>query len=172
MFAFGVMVLEIIFQEKLSYIFDYHQYEIKLKPLLEKLSIVREEFGEGFYGVVLRMLELDENERIDFGELLGLLGSFGKKGNMLTSYMNTSSNSGGAVNNSNNFEFRSPLNKKSSVVYKNNCSPFKGGNAFLTSRTPEKSNRTPTKQGGAKLGQREGKSPLKRDLRINTQFGK
>lgn len=129
------MVLEIIFQEKLSYMFDYNKYEIKLKPLLEKLNVVRNEFGEQFYNVVLRMLELDEEERIDFHELLGLLGSFSKK-SMLTSYttsshMNTSSNSNG-----NNNEFRSPLGKKPSVVYKNNVSPFKGGQAFLSSRTP------------------------------------
>lgn len=34
MFAFGIIVLEVIFHEKLDYVFDYAEFEIKLKPLL------------------------------------------------------------------------------------------------------------------------------------------
>lgn len=33
-FALGVMLVEIIFGENLSYIYDYHNFEIKLNPLL------------------------------------------------------------------------------------------------------------------------------------------
>lgn len=101
------------------------------------------------------MLELDEEERINFHELLELLGSFGKKSSMLTSYVNKASYmSTSSNNNQNNTDFKSPLSKKSSVIYKNDCSPFKGGNAFVSNRTPEKSNRTPTKQGNGRLLQK------------------
>ena len=37
-----------------------------LKPLLEKLSIIRKEFGDPFYSVLLKMLELEEKDRMSF----------------------------------------------------------------------------------------------------------
>jgi hypothetical protein len=40
-FALGLMLVEIIFGEDLSYIYDYQNFEIKLNPLLEKLQRVR-----------------------------------------------------------------------------------------------------------------------------------
>jgi hypothetical protein len=44
-FALGLMLVEIIFGEDLSYIYDYQNFEIKLNPLLEKLQRIKEEFG-------------------------------------------------------------------------------------------------------------------------------
>lgn len=41
-FALGIMLVEMIFQEKLGYIFDYQNFEINLKPLLEKLFHIRQ----------------------------------------------------------------------------------------------------------------------------------
>jgi hypothetical protein len=80
---------------------------------------------------------------------------------MLSSKMTTSTTSN---------DTRSPLSRKSSTVYKNDCSPFKGGKAFSQNiMTSRNSIRTPTKLGTKSTS---NKSPLKRDLRINTQFGK
>lgn len=45
-FALGLMLVEIVFGEELAEIYDYENYEIKLKPLLEKLSLIRNNFGE------------------------------------------------------------------------------------------------------------------------------
>lgn len=42
MFAFGIMLIEMIFCESLSEIFDYENFEIKLKPLLVKLNTLRQ----------------------------------------------------------------------------------------------------------------------------------
>ena len=37
-FALGIMLVEIIFVDKLSGIYDFENYEIRLNPLLEKLQ--------------------------------------------------------------------------------------------------------------------------------------
>jgi hypothetical protein len=41
-FALGIMLVEMIFQEKLGCMFDYQNFEISLKPLLEKLYMIRQ----------------------------------------------------------------------------------------------------------------------------------
>jgi hypothetical protein len=41
-FALGVMLIEIVFQEKLGAMFDYARFEIALRPLLEKLFMIRQ----------------------------------------------------------------------------------------------------------------------------------
>jgi len=33
-FALGIMLMEVIFGEDLEYIYDYHNFEIKLNPVL------------------------------------------------------------------------------------------------------------------------------------------
>lgn len=45
-FALGLMLVEIIFGESLTDIYDYQNFEIRLNPLLEKLQRIKEEFGE------------------------------------------------------------------------------------------------------------------------------
>ena len=169
MFALGIMVLEIIFQERLDNVFDYMEFEIKLKPLLEKLNTVRSQFGDHFYNVMLKMLELEEPERIDFDELLEMLGSARKPNKLLSSHMSSASTN----SNNHNQSGRSPLRKRPSITpsYQNACSPFKGSNFVeRNNRTPERGGRTPER---SRINtQRENKSPLKRDLRINTRFDK
>ena len=54
--------------------------------------------------------------------------------------------------------------------YQNDCSPFKGGALAERNRTPERGGRTPERS--RMMTQRENRSPLKRDLRINTRFDK
>ena len=44
-FTLGIMLVEIIFREELSFIYDYDNFEIRLNPLLEKLQRIKEEFG-------------------------------------------------------------------------------------------------------------------------------
>lgn len=40
----------------MSQIYDYENFEIKLKPLLMKLNTLRQEFGDQLYEVFLKML--------------------------------------------------------------------------------------------------------------------
>ena len=40
-FALGVMIVEMIFQEKLDEIYDYEGFQIYLNPLLEKISMIK-----------------------------------------------------------------------------------------------------------------------------------
>lgn len=62
----------------MSGIFDYDTFEIKLKPLLSKLNIIRQEFGEPLYEILVKMLEFDEDIRISFEELLAEIERFSK----------------------------------------------------------------------------------------------
>lgn len=55
-----------IFQEKLGHIFDYDNFEINLKPLLEKLFRIRQEYGDQIYEVFLSMLEIEDSQRATF----------------------------------------------------------------------------------------------------------
>ena len=43
------MLVEMIFQDQLSCMFDYQNFEINLKPLLEKLYLIRQEYGDQVY---------------------------------------------------------------------------------------------------------------------------
>jgi hypothetical protein len=128
----------------LDSVFDYVEFEIKLKPLLEKLNIVKQQFGDNFYNVMLKMLELEEPERIDFEELIDMLGSVRRPNKLLSSHMSTNSTS--SNNHNQNQTGRSPLRKRPSITpsYQNACSPFKGGNfPERNNRTPERGGRTP-----------------------------
>jgi len=58
MFSLGIMLVEIIFQEELSFIYDYENFEIKLNPLLEKLQQIKEHFGEEVASMFVGMLEI------------------------------------------------------------------------------------------------------------------
>lgn len=44
-FALGFMIMEIIFQQNFSELFDYEKYEIKLTPLVEKLKTVKDKLN-------------------------------------------------------------------------------------------------------------------------------
>lgn len=117
------------------------------------------------------MLELEEAERTDFDELLEMLASIRKPNKLLSSHMSSASTS--SNHNIHNQTGRSPLRKRPSATptYQNACSPFKGSNfPERNNRTPERGGRTPER---SRINtQRENKSPLKRDLRINTRFDK
>lgn len=131
--------------------------------------MVKQEFGEAFYGIMLKMLELEEDDRVDFDELLDMLGTVKKPNKLLNSHMTASNNS---VHSHTSTSGRSPLRKRPTPgAYKNDCSPFKGG-SFLerNNRTPDRGGRTPERS--RVMTQRENRSPLKRDLRINTRFDK
>lgn len=52
------MLVEMVFQEKLSHMFDYQNFEISLKPLLEKLYMIRQEYGDQVYEMFLAMMEI------------------------------------------------------------------------------------------------------------------
>lgn len=64
------MLIELIFKESMDQIFDYRNYEIKLKPLLSRLNIIKQEFGNPFYELMLKMLEFEEESRLSFSGLL------------------------------------------------------------------------------------------------------
>ena len=57
-FAFGIMLVEIIFKEELESIYDYENFEIRLNPLLDKLQRIKEEFGEEVSSLFVGMLEI------------------------------------------------------------------------------------------------------------------
>ena len=65
-FALGLMLVEIIFGESLAEIYDYQSFEIRLNPLLEKLQRIKEEFGEEVASLLIGMLEIEEEDRLDF----------------------------------------------------------------------------------------------------------
>ena len=89
--------------------------------------MVRQEFGEHFYNIILRMLELDEAERINFGQLIELIRSL-RKPVSVSSHMTSSTTP------QNDHSTKSPIHRKSSAVFRNDASPFKGGNVFSQGR--------------------------------------
>lgn len=101
-----------------------------------------------------------------------MLNSIKKPNKLLNSHMTASNNS---VHSNISTSGRSPLRKRPTPTnggYRNDCSPFKGA-GFLerNNRTPERGGRTPERS--RVMTQRENnRSPLKRDLRINTRFDK
>jgi len=52
------MLVEMMFQEKIDEIFDYQNFEIHLKPLLEKLYLIRQQYGDNIYEMFIAMLEI------------------------------------------------------------------------------------------------------------------
>lgn len=164
-FALGLMIVEMIFQEKLDEIYDYENFNIYLNPLLEKITMIKENFGEEFAQVLISMLEIDEANRITFDELLeqveflmskcsrNMLGSNNNQRNMEYSRGNRTP----SKVNSNVYSQKSPRASQGGT-YRNDVSPFRGrfGSNVRPSKTPEKQNR----------------SPLRRDLKINSRFDK
>jgi hypothetical protein len=69
-FALGIMTLELIFKVNLSDVFAYTQFEMLLGPILEKLKTIKLEFVEALSNIIMGMIELDEESRLDFDELL------------------------------------------------------------------------------------------------------
>lgn len=88
------------------------------------------------------MLELDEDRRISFDELLQLINQFKNRSRMESSYMSNSSNS-----NYSNYQRqpvnKSPLRRKPAQTYRNDVSPLRGGKFLEKGRTPERNGRTP-----------------------------
>ena len=52
------MLVEIIFGEPLTNIYDYDNYEMRLNPLLEKLQDIRKEWGDEVANLFICMLEI------------------------------------------------------------------------------------------------------------------
>lgn len=180
MFALGIMLLEMVFGESLGEIFDYEHFEIRLKPLLVKLNTLRQEFGDELYAVFLRMLELDEEQRMDFDELLEALSVLkgGQHKRAENTRMETRMESSSYMSNSNssyssNYRAppttKSPLRKRPTQAYRNDVSPLRGGKFLEKGRTPE---RGAERSGTGRTPERSNRSPIKRDLRINTRFDK
>ena len=53
------MIVELLFKESLEEIYDYQGFQIYLNPLLEKIGIVKENFGEDFHKILIAMLEIE-----------------------------------------------------------------------------------------------------------------
>jgi hypothetical protein len=70
------------------------------------------------------MLELEEEDRIDFTELLEMISNLRKPSKILSSYMSTSNNSNQEYCRNN----KSPIRRKTSTLYRNDVSPFRGAN--------------------------------------------
>ena len=55
-FALGMMLVEVVFKEELTSIYDYENFEIRLNPLLEKLQLIKSEFGDEVASLFVGML--------------------------------------------------------------------------------------------------------------------
>lgn len=143
-------------------------------------------FGESLYTILLKMLELEEEERADFDELLEMLYTVRAVSETPKQQQGPQSSRRGSVitgnsqlNNTEYYSCRTPTNKsprhrKSSVVIGEKISPFKVGCFMDNVRTPERLGRTGKTPDRSNISNfnKEKVSPLKRDLRINTRFDK
>lgn len=57
-FALAMILVEIIFQQDLAEIYDFENYEMRLNPLLDKLKLIKENFGEEVASLFIGMLEI------------------------------------------------------------------------------------------------------------------
>lgn len=112
--------------------------------MLIKLNTLRQEFGDELYDVFLKMLELDEEQRIDFDELLEMLGalkSMNQNNNQNRSRMDSSSYMSNS-NSSYSSNYRappttkSPLRKRPVQMYRNDVSPLRAGKFLQKGQTP------------------------------------
>lgn len=176
-YALGIMLVEIIFQEKLYEIFDYDNYEIRLNPLLGKLLQIRQAYGDAIYQIFIGMLETEEADRFTFEEIYQAVEDSRKTHfKMVNSRMNSSTHSrdmqrGNHTPTRNRVEAnnasRTPKGREN--PYRNDLSPFRGRFA-PNARMPERVGRTPDRNRVRQ--QQTSRSPLRRDLKINTQFGR
>ena len=141
---------------------------------MEKLQRIREEFGEEVARMLISMLEIEEEDRVDFQELLA----------MVTDILQPQRNVGLNMLNSNssqrNLEHsrgnrtpgrgqpapygKTPKNDTKNK-YRNDVSPFRGrfGAAVKnTTATNDRIKRTPERAN-------ESRSPMRRNLQINTR---
>lgn len=65
-FSLGMMLVEVVFKEELASIYDYENFEIRLNPLLEKLQMIKSEFGDEVASLFVGMLEIEEEDRYSF----------------------------------------------------------------------------------------------------------
>lgn len=64
-FVLGVILLEIATGENLHpHVYSYEKCAIYLKPLLKSLHRLKKYYGEFLYQLLVRMLELEVNERV------------------------------------------------------------------------------------------------------------
>ena len=177
-YALGIMMVEIIFQEKLNDIFDYDNYEIRLNSLLEKLLAIRNDAGDDIYELFIGMLETDEADRFTFQEIFQFINTIRKnRSKMINSRMNSSTHSRDTYRTNHtpnrarpdaNGGSRTPRRNKENP-FRNDVSPFRGRFA-PNARVPERLGRTPDRSRVRE--QQSSRSPLRRDLKINSQYGR
>ena len=180
MYALGIMLIEMISQNSLEEIFDYDNYEIRLNSLLEILLSIREQHGDKVYQMFIGMLETEEADRFTFEDLFqvseDLRSARSKLGN---SRMNSSTHSRD-MQRGNRTPTRSRPNAngnrtpkgREENLYRNGLSPFRGRFA-PNARMAERVGRTPDRSRmGQQQQQQTSRSPLRRNLKINTQFGR
>ena len=57
-FAFGMMLVQIVFKEELGFIYDYENFTINLNPLLEKITLIKNEYGNEVASLFVGMLQI------------------------------------------------------------------------------------------------------------------
>ena len=56
--------------QKIIYNFDYRNCEIKVKPIIKVLNEVKAKFGNFIYSILIKMLEINPEDRISFMEII------------------------------------------------------------------------------------------------------
>lgn len=169
--ALALLLVEIIFGDNLAYIYDYQNFEIKLNPLLEKLQRIREEFGDEVAALFISMLEIEEEDRFDFHDVLAtvsellcpqprvasMLGSNGQRPLDLSRGNRTPGRAAPAP------YARTPKNNDK-AKYRNDVSPFRGrfGGAVKNGASQDRMRRTPERAT-------ESRSPMRRQFQAATQ---
>lgn len=169
-FAFGIMLLEIVFQESLASIYDYTNFEILLNPLLEKLQRVKEEEGESLAAMFIAMLEIEEEDRVDFAEVLDLVDAMIKPQPkalpQLSTYMLNSNNSQRmdqsrgtkGANRANGYATQLTPKAAGEGNYRNDVSPFRG-RFGANVKVPDRLKLTPERSPQSRSPMRQGKTP-------------
>lgn len=171
-FALGLMLVEIIFGESLADIYDYQNFEIRLNPLLEKLQRIKEEFGEEVASMLIGMLEIEEEDRLDFQELLAQVSDIlapqqrAPALHMLSSnssHRNLEHSRGNRTPGRNPAPYSKTPKNNDKGKYRNDVSPFRGRFGGAVKNNPnDRLRRTPDRAN-------ESRSPMRRNLQINTR---
>lgn len=182
-YALGIMLVEIISQQNMEEIFDYDNFEIRLNSLLEVLLQIRQQYGDQVYHLFIGMLETEEADRFSFEELYNASEEIRRVRSKLgNSRMNSSTHSRDMTRgNHTPTRGRTDINAGNKTPkggrenpYRNGVSPFRGRfapNAHMPERVGRGVDANRMKPQPQQQ-QHTSRSPLRRDLKINTQFGR
>ena len=139
--------------------------------------MIRQEYGEQAYSLFIGMLETEEEDRFTFEDLFeGVEDIRRTRSKLGNSRMNSSTHSRDMHRGGNHTPTRgrpdagySRTPRGRDNPYRNDVSPFRGRFA-ANARVPERVGRTPDRNKNGR--QQISRSPLRRDLKINTQFGR